>query len=159
MLRTDTKFLLHASDIHHTSGHGIDQRNVPVDQLCHVLVASGNDHRAAGRGTAARQGADHVVGFDAIDTQQRVAERPHTGMQRLDLHPQVIRHARAVGLVFGKQLIAKGTALGVEHHREQAVRVLLAQAFEHVQHALDGAGGQPLGRGQRRQRVKGAVQV
>ncbi len=159
MFRADAKFLVHASHVQHASGHGVDQGNVPVHQLRHVLVTGRDDHRAAQRGAAARQGADHVVGLDPLDAQQRVAQRLDAGVQRLDLHPQVVRHAWAVGLVFGEHGIAEGATLGVEHHREQAVGVLLAQALEHVQHPLHRAGRHAFGGSQRRQRVEGAVQV
>ncbi|MCY1172784.1 hypothetical protein D9M73_129280 [compost metagenome] len=159
LLRSDAEFLLHALHVHAATGHGVDQGNVPIDQLRHVLVAGGDHHRAAARRALPGQGADHVVGFHALHAQERQAEGTHAGVQRFHLHPQLIRHRRAIGLVLGEHLVAEGAALGVEDHREGAVRVLLAQALEHVQHALDGAGGQPLGRGQRRQRVKGAVQV
>ncbi|MCY1403296.1 hypothetical protein D9M71_184720 [compost metagenome] len=73
VLRTDTKFLLHASNIHHASGHGIDQRNVPVDQLRHVLVTRGNDHRAACCGAAACQGTDDIVSLDTVNAEQGIA--------------------------------------------------------------------------------------
>ncbi|MCY1434073.1 hypothetical protein D9M71_501180 [compost metagenome] len=130
-----------------------------VDQLRHVLVTGGDDHRTIRRRAAAGQGADHVIGLDAFDAQQREAQGDHALVQRLDLHAHVVGHARTVGLVFGEHLIAKSPTLGVEHHGERTVRILLAQALEHVQHALDRTGRQAFGRGQRWQRVKGAVQV
>ncbi len=130
-----------------------------VDQLRHVLVTGGNDHRAICCRTAAGEGADHVVGLDAVHAQQREAEGDHALVQRLDLHAHVIGHAWPVGLVFGVHLIAKCPALGVEHYGEGAVRVLLAQTLEHVQHAFDRTGRQAFGRGQWRQCMKGAVQV
>ncbi|MNO98274.1 hypothetical protein D3C76_900150 [compost metagenome] len=159
VLRADTKLFVHPGNIHHATGHGVDQGDMPVHQLRHVLVAGRNDDRAALRRTAARQGADHIVGLHALDAQQRVAQGLDAGMQRFDLHPQVVRHARAVGLVLGEHGIAEGTALGVEHHRKQAVGVLLAQALEHVQHTLHRAGRHALGGGQRRQCVESAVEV
>jgi hypothetical protein len=140
VLRTDTEFLMYASHVQHCAGHGVDQGNVAVDQLCHVFITRGDDHRASSGGTAAGQGTDHIIGFDAFDAQQRIAQGTNAGMQRFDLYPQVVGHARPVGLVLGEHLIAERTALGVEHHGEQAVRVLLAQALEHVQHAFDRTG-------------------
>ncbi|MNT37499.1 hypothetical protein D3C72_1736380 [compost metagenome] len=130
-----------------------------VDQLGHVLVAGGNHHRALGRGARARQGADHVVGLHPLDAQQRQAEGLDAGVQRLDLHAQVVRHRWAVRLVVLEQLVAEGRPLGVEHHREGAVRVLAAQRQQHVQHALHRTGGQAVRGVQRRQGVEGAVQV
>ncbi|MNQ55968.1 hypothetical protein D3C85_700780 [compost metagenome] len=158
-LRTDTEFLFHAIDVIDATGHGVDQGNVRADQLGHVLVAGGNHHVAALAGALAGEGADHVIGFDVVDAQQRKAQRPDAGVQRFDLHAQIIGHRRPVGLVLGEQRIAEGAALGVEHHREGAVGILLAQALEHVQHALHRTGGQALGGGQRRQGMEGAVEV
>ncbi|MNN27055.1 hypothetical protein D3C81_1405780 [compost metagenome] len=159
VLRTDAEFLVYARHIEDSTGHGVDQRNVAIDQLRHVLVARGDDHRTTGCGTTAGQGTDHIVGFNALDAQQWISQGADAGVQRLDLHPQIVRHAWPVGLVLGEHFVAKGPALGVEHHREQTVRVLPAQALEHVQHAFDRTGRHALGGGQRRQRVKGAVEV
>ncbi|MNZ61040.1 hypothetical protein D3C78_791220 [compost metagenome] len=157
--RTDTEFLLHAIHVQRATGHGVDQRNVPVDQLRHVLVAGRDHHRAVGRGAAAGQGADHVVRFHPFHAQQRQAEGAHAGVQRLDLDAQVVRHRRAIGLVLGEQLIAEGRPLGIEDHREGAVGELLAQALEHVQHPLHRAGRHAGGGGQRRQGVERAIEV
>ncbi|MNF76950.1 hypothetical protein D3C84_590770 [compost metagenome] len=132
---------------------------MPVDQLRHVLVARGDHHRAVSGRAAAGQRADHVVRFNAFHAQQREAQGNHAGMQGLDLHTHIVGHARAIGLVFGVHVIAECPALGVEHDGERAVRVLLAQTLEHVQHALDRTGRQAFGGSQRWQRVKGAVQV
>ena len=159
VFRADAKFLVHASHVQHASGHGVDQGNVPVHQLCHVLVTGRDDHRAPLGGAVARKRTDDVVGFNTLDAQQRVAQRLHAGMQRLDLHTQVVRHAGAVGLVLGKHGIAESAAFCVEHHCKQTIGVLFAQALEHVQHTLHRTGRHALGRGQRRQRVEGAVQV
>ncbi|MCY1350547.1 hypothetical protein D9M69_367830 [compost metagenome] len=157
--RTDTEFLLHAIHVQRATGHGVDQRNVPVDQLRHVLVAGGDHHRTTTRRALPGQGADHVVGLHALHAQERQAEGTHAGVQRFHLHPQLIRHRRAIGLVLGEHLVAEGAALGVEDHREGAVRELPAQALEHVQHALHRAGGQAGGGGQRRQGMEGAIQI
>ncbi|MCY1286581.1 hypothetical protein D9M70_355570 [compost metagenome] len=157
--RTDTEFLLHAIHVQRATGHGVDQRNVPVDQLRHVLVAGGDHHRTPARRTLPGQGADHVVGLHALHAEQRQPECAHAGMQGFHLHAQFIRHRGAIGLVLGEHFIAEGAALGVEDHREGAVRELPAQALEHVQHTFDRARGQAGRGGQRRQGMEGAVQV
>ncbi len=159
VLGADPEFLVHASHVQHATGHGVDQGNVPVDQLRHVLVAGGNDDRPVQRRAAACQGTDDIVSFDPFDAQQWVAHGLDAGMQRLDLHPQIVRHAGAVGLVVGEQGVAERAALGVEHHSEQAVRVLPAQALEHVEHTLHRTGWHALGRGQRWQGMEGAIKV
>ncbi len=159
VLRTDAEFLFHARHIQHAAGHGVDQGDVAVDQLRHVLVAGGDHHWTIGCRAAACQRADHVIGFDAFDAQKRVAHTFDAGMQQVDLHTQIIRHARPVGFVIVIQRITERPALGVEHHGERAVRILAPQAFEHVEHALDGTGRQSFGGGQWWQCVEGAVEV
>ena len=158
-LGADAELGLHAFHVVDAAGHGVDQAHVRADQLGHVLVTGGDHHVAAGAGATPRQGADHVVGLDAVHAQQRQAEGPHAGVQRLDLHAQVVGHRWAVRLVMLEQLITEGRPLGIEDHREGAVRVLLAQAEQHVQHTLHRAGRQAGRSGQRRQGVEGAVQV
>ena len=55
------------------------------------------------------------------------------------------------------RVIAPKTLLpiGIEQYGKGAVRILFAQAFEHVQHALHGTRRHTLGGSQRRQRVVG----
>ncbi len=158
-LRTDAKLGAHALDVVDAAGHGVDQGDVRADQLRHVLVAGGNHHVAPQRRALACQSANHVIRLDPLDAEQRQAQRAHAGMQRLDLAAQIIRHRRAVGFVFGEQLVAEGRALGIEDHGEGAVRILPAQRQQHVQHALHRAGRFAGGGGQRRQGVEGAVKV
>ena len=159
LLGRDAEFLFHPLNVHHAAGHGVDQGDVGIDQLRHVLVAGRDHHRAVCCSAAAGQCANHIIGFNAFDAQQRKALGDDAGVQRLDLNPHVIGHARAIGLVFGVHVVAKRPALGIENHRKRAVRILLAQAFQHVQHALHSACRQALGGSQRRQRMEGAVQI
>ena len=70
-----------------------------------------------------------------------LAQRLHQRMQRRDLSAHVIGHGRAVRLVFGKDVIAKGLAGRVENDRDMARMNLLEQTAQHVDHALDRAGG------------------
>ena len=158
-LGADAEFLAHTRDVVDAASHGVDQGDMRADQLGHVLVAGGNHHVTAQRGGLPGQGADHVVGLHTFHAQQRVTEGAYSGMQRLDLAAQLLGHRRAMRLVVLEHRVAEGRTLGVEHHGEGAVRVLLAQALEHVQHALHRAGLQALGVGQWRQGVEGAVQV
>ena len=130
-----------------------------VNQLRHVLIAGRNHHRATIRSAFAGQRAYYVVGFDALDTQQRQTQCLDAGMQRRDLHAQVVRHGRAMGFIFFKHGVAKGRAFGVKHHRYRAIRILFAQALEHVEHAFDRARGQAFGCHQGRQCVEGSVKI
>ena len=139
--------------------HGVDQGDMGVDQLGHVLVAGG-DHGVAPRlGGPAGQGADDVVGLHPLDAEQRQAQRLHAGVQRRHLGAQVVGHGRTMGLVRLEQLVPEGLARSVEDHRHGAVRIVLDQPLEHVEHTLDGTGGLAVGGGQRREGVKGAVEI
>ncbi len=116
LLGRHVELLLHASAVERRVAHRVDERDVLVDELRHVLVA-GRDHRllAGGRRLACER-ADHVVGLDALDAQQRHAQRLDGFEQRRDLRAQVVRHRRAVRLVLGEQVVAEGLARRVEHH-------------------------------------------
>ncbi len=157
VFRADAELFFHAGDIQHAAGHGVDQGDVAVDQLRHVFVTGGDDHRTIRGRAAARQCADHVIGLNAFNAQQWVAEASHAVVQEVDLHPHVVRHAGAVGFVLAVQRVAERSALGIENHGKRAFGVLPAQAFEHVQHALDRTGGQAFGGHERRQRMERAV--
>ena len=100
-----------------------------------------------------------IVSFYAVDNQQRNAHGADDGVQRLHLRPQFIRHGRAVGFVFGVHGIAEGVALGIKHYGHGAVGILLAQTAQHIYHAFDGASRLAFRGAQRRQRVKGAVEI
>ena len=98
--------------------HGIDQRDVGIHQLRQVLVAGGDDAAHAGLSGLARERADDVVGLDAVDHQQRPAQRGDGLVQRLDLAHEILGHRRAVRLVFGVPFVAESLALGVENAGE-----------------------------------------
>lgn len=158
-VRRNAELLGDAVHIQRLVLHGVDQGDVLVHQLGHVLVAGRDDGVTPGFGRHARQGADDVIGLDTFHAQQWQAKGTHAGMQRLDLQAQVIRHRRTLGLVLGVHVVAEGLALGIEDHCHGAVRVLANQALEHVDHALHRAGGQALGGGQRRQSMKGTIEI
>ena len=158
-LRADTEFFAHAVDVVDGVVHGVDQGDVVVDQLCHVLVAGGDQHRLLFGAENAREGADHVVGFDAVLDDQRQAHGADQIVQRLHLLAQLVGHRRPVGLVLLEQLVAEGFALGVEHHRHVLGVVVVDHLAQHRGDAAHRAGGLAGGGGQRRQRVEGPVQV
>ena len=85
--------------------------------------------------------------------------RLHRVEQRLDLRAQVVGHRRTMRLVLGEQVVAEGLAGRVEHHRDALGVVVLQELVEHVEHAEHRAGRFAARVGERRQRVKGAVQV
>ena len=71
---------------------------------------------------------------------------------------QLGRHRRAVRLVLGEDLVAEVVAGGVVDDAEVGGPLLALDAQDHLAEAVDGARLQPLGRGERRQRVEGAEQ-
>ncbi len=113
--RRHTELGLHPGLVEHFLAHGIDPAHPGPHQLGEVLVAGRDHHLPARFGRLPRERADHVVGFNAIDHQQRPALGLDRLVQRLDLGAQVVRHGRAVRLVFGIKIVAEGLALGVEY--------------------------------------------
>jgi hypothetical protein len=159
LLGPDVELRLHAVAVVDAAAHRVDQRDAAVDQLRHVLVAGGDQHRAARGGGAPRQRADHVVGLDAGQAQQRQPERLDRLEQRLHLRAQVVGHRRPVRLVLGEQLVAEGLARRVEHDRDARRVVVLQELLQHVDHAVDRAGRLAARVGERRQRVERAVEI
>jgi len=105
----------HAGGVERFVAHRVDQRHAFVDELRQILVA-GRDHDVDALCSGlSRQRADHIVGLDAVDHQDRPAAGGDAGVDRLDLQAQVVGHRRPVGLVFGVPVVAEGLALGVEN--------------------------------------------
>ena len=139
--------------------HGVDQMDALVDDLREVLVAGRDDGLDVPLAGLARQGRDHIIGLDAIDAEQRDAQRADNLVQRPDLAGQLIRHGRPVGLVVGKQIIAEGAALGVKDHRE-IIRPALGQVFsDHIDDAVDRARRRARPIAQAAHGVKGPEQI
>ena len=157
------KFLLHTSNVAALAGHGVDDRDVRIDQLAQVFVAAGDDDVNALRRRCARQGADHVVGFYPLDSQYLPALQAHHFVDRLNLAAQIVGHGRAVRLVVGIQVVAKGFALGIKHAGRPGGRVIFGQRLHHIDHDAQRPGGLAAavwqGHAPVAARVKGAVQV
>src|SRR5690606_36636154 len=66
---------------------------------------------------------------------------------------------RAMRLVFLEEFVAEGRALGIEYHHDVFRGVLGGNPSQHVGHAVDCAGRLALRVRQRRQRVKGAIEI
>ncbi len=137
--------------------HRVDDRDVVVHELGHVLVA-GRDHDLhAVLRRALGERADHVVGLDALDAQQRQAECRNRLDQRVDLRAQVVRHGRAVRLVLLEQVVAEGASRRVHDDRDQVRVLLLEELVHHVEDAEHGTGRDAGGGRERRQREERAV--
>ena len=129
------------------------------DQLGHVLVAGGDQHRFALAAEDACVGADHIVGFHAVFDDQRQSHGADQVVQGRHLLAQIIGHGRALGFVFLEHFVAEGLALGVEDHRHILRVVVLDQLAQHGGYPAHRPGGLAAGGHQGRQGVKGAVKV
>ena len=131
----------HTGGIERFTAHRIDQRDTRSDELRQILVAGRDQHVDALCCGPLRQRADHVVGLDTVDHQDRPATGGNPGVDRLNLAYQVIGHRRALGLILGVPVIAEGLALGIKDTSLVSYvpcRVVTVEAAQHVQHAIDG---------------------
>jgi hypothetical protein len=149
----------HACPVERFLAHGVDQRDMVVDQLRHVLVAGGDDAADPALLGVQHQGADHVVGLDAVDDDERPALGADRRVQRLDLATQIVWHRRAMLLVGRIEFVAESLALGVEHAGDIIGRVVLAQPVQHGEHALDRIGRFARRVAQVGQRVERAIEM
>ncbi len=149
----------HAGVIQALVAHRVDQHDLVIDELGQILVAGGDDRLHAARGGLHGQRADHVVGLDALDHQDRPAHEAHHFMDRLDLLAQVFRHRRTRSLVLGIQVVAEGLAFGIEHAGNVGGRKVGAQAAQHIDHAVHGAGREAVRAPQVGQCMEGAVEI
>ena len=147
----------HARFVQHLVAHGVDQRDMRVDQLREVLVAGGDDAARAVARCLLRQGADDVVGLNPVDHQDIPAGRRYDFVQWFDLQAQVVRHRRAMRLVFGIPVVAERFALRIEHAGAIICRVIGTQAAQHVEHAVDRSGRFALRAAQVRHGMEGAI--
>ena len=69
LFRIDVKFSLDAIAVENGFGHCIDERDMVVDELCHVLVTRRDEYVQPAFGAPYAQRSDHVVGLNALDTQ------------------------------------------------------------------------------------------
>jgi len=153
------EFFLHPGAVQGFAGHGVDQGDLGVDQLGHVLVASGHHHLPALRAGLVRQRANHVVGLDAFHHQQRPAQAGDGGVHWRDLRGQLGRHWRTLGFVLGVKLVAEGLAFCVKYDSAIIKAYVLLQLFQHVDHAVHRAGGFAGRRTQVRHGVECAVKI
>ena len=148
-----TPNFFHAIHVEAATGHGADQRNVPVDQLRHVLVAGGNHHRAVSArccapGCRSRRRPRPSTHSSGRPRARTLACSGSTWTRR--------RHRRPVGLYSANSssrkvgpLASKTTANGLSGYCLRR----LSSARPSPHRWLAGRGGQ------RRQGMEGAVQV
>ena len=148
-----------AGRVEHRIVQVVDHGDVLAHELSHVLVPGAHQHIELPRPGLLGEGADDVVRLHSPHHQHREPERAHDGVDGLDLGAQLHGHGRTVGLVLRVEVVAERLALRVEDHRRELGLHLRLQPFEHVRHAVRGAGRLPLGVGEGGHRVERAIQV
>ena len=140
LLRVYLKFGFYALTIQTRAGHGIDQTDMRVDQLRHILVASGDQHGNVLSCGLYGKRTDHVIRFNTIDTQHGQSHRLYQIQQGLGLRTQVVWHRWSMCLVLFEQLITKGFAGRIKYHGNQIRFFFLDQLVQHVGHTQQRAG-------------------
>ena len=90
------------------------------------------------------EGADDVVGLVAVEFEDRDVEGLAEALEVGQGGGEVLGHLVALGLVFGKELVARGRGGGVEGDREVGGLLLLEDGQEGVGEAEEGGGIDPL---------------
>ena len=80
-------------------------------------------------------------------------------MYWFDLAPKIVRHGRAMRLIFLKDFVAKGLSLGVENDRNITVTAALHKGSNHIDNTFHRAGRLTSTGNQRRQSMEGPVQI
>ena len=126
-LRRHAELGVHARHIQRLVAHGVDQRDMRVDQLRQVLVAGRDDTvRAILRGLL-HQRANHIVRLHAIQHQQVPAGSGDGLVQGFNLLHKIFRHGGPMRLVFGIPVVAEGFTFCVEYAQVIIRRVIIAQ--------------------------------
>ena len=132
---------------------------MPIDQLSHIFVTSGDHHVEALLAGLARQSANNIIGLHAYSTDKRQSHGFDNFVDGLDLLAQLIGHWWPIGFIKGINIVPKSLSLGVKHHGHRAVRIVFLQPPEHVDNALYRPGSLALGVVEWWQCVKGAVNI
>ncbi len=140
LVRAHLEFFDHGGFVHVMIIHGVDQADVGIDQLRHVLVSGGNQHLIALFDGFPAHGADNVVRLHSFNADQRQAARPDNRVQWFDLLAQVVRHGRAICLVLRVDVVAEGLALGIEDHANLVGLLILDQLAQHVEYEINDLG-------------------
>ena len=147
--------------------HRVVHRHRRADELHQILVGRDDGGVAAGLAGEPRIGGDQIVGLEALHLDAGQVEGARRLADQAELRDQILRRRRAVGLVFGVELVAERLRRIVEDDREMGrrdadigVARVLHQLPQHVAEARHRADRQPVRFArQRRQRVIGAEDV
>ncbi len=115
LLRRDAELLFDAGRVEpHPLVPRVEHTDAFVHELKEVFVAGDDSRIESGRDGLRHQRPDHVVGLVTLRRDDRHAERFACGMHQRNLHREVIRHRRPVGLVVGDQIISKRASRQIE---------------------------------------------
>ncbi len=159
LVRGAAEALLHLLQPEDLVLHGIEHAHPLGNDLHQILVARNDGHLHPFGGMLSGQRSDDIIGLVALNLQRRQVESPHQILDQRNLRHQVLRHRRAVGLVFGINLLAEGRPPGVKHHRQVIRRMLAHHLEQHVGKTVHGIGRHPLGIGQVADGEIGAVDI
>ncbi len=137
--RRHSEFPDYRGTVENRAGHCVDEGDVVANELCQILVAGRNNRIQSVRVCQSGERGDDIVGFNAVDHEQRQTHGAHDGMQRRNLCGQIPGHGRAVGLVFAVDLFAEGLSGSIEHHGDVLRIVVVQQPAEHVGNPVDRA--------------------
>jgi hypothetical protein len=105
------------------------------------------------------QRADHIVGLEALDVEDRDAQRRARLMDQRHLVDEIGWHRRTIRLVVGGERVTKRRSGEIERRGDVLGRVIGKQLSEHRAEAVHGVRGPPVGPGEAANRVVRAVHL
>ncbi len=111
---------------------GTQNAHAGVDELHHVLVVADDQHVEIVRRGLLCQGADDIVGFIAIQFQNRHAHGLAKAADVGKLHTHLVGHGRAMGFVRFEELVAEGRLAGIENDSDVVRFVILNETSQDV---------------------------
>ena len=140
----------------HTGG---DQLHLGVlrDKLKGILVASHHHAVPARRLAPSGNGADEVIGLPALHFVARNVQGVQHLLEHRHLHPKLLRHGLAGGLVVLVRLVAERGSVDVKRDAQRVRLLLVPQTQQRGKKAEDCVGEQPLPVGKRANAVIGPV--
>ncbi len=127
---------MNTGNIQNCFRHGVNERDVLIHQLRHIFITRRDNNRHFLRCCLMRKRAYHVIGLYTLNHKQRQPHGLHYFVDGLHLRAQIVRHWRAIGFVFSKDIIAEGFSFRIKHHRYLTIWIVLAQAAHHVDYPL-----------------------
>ena len=149
LVGADAEFLLDLGRADPLVLEAVEQADVIVlDQLHQILVGRHDGHLAAFGAGQRCVGGDQIVGLVALLLDGGNGKGTGGQPRQRKLRHQVLGGRRALGLVFGVEVVAEGLAGIIEDHRHMGRLVValhvLGEFVEHRAKARDGADRQPV---------------